>query len=42
MNALLRGGLALPGIKGNILLLPKILKLLMGLMIMSPKRTQGL
>lgn len=38
MNALLRGGLALPGIKGNILLLPKILKLLMGLMIMSPKK----
>ena len=37
MNALLRGGLALPGIRGNLLLLPKILSLLMGLMIMSPK-----
>ena len=35
--ALLRGGLALPGIRGNLLLLPRILSLLMGLMIMSPK-----
>ena len=39
MNALLRGGMALPGIRGNLLLLSKILSLLMGLMIMSPKKT---
>jgi hypothetical protein len=38
MNALLRGGLAMPSIKGNLGLLPKILSLLMGLMIMSPKQ----
>ena len=37
MNALLRGGLALPSIRGNLLLLPKILSLLMGLKVMSPK-----
>jgi len=38
MNALLRGGLAMPGIKGKLGLLPKVLMLLMGLMIMSPKK----
>ena len=38
MNALLRGGLAMPSIKGRLVLLPKILSLLMGLMIMSPKK----
>jgi len=38
MNALLCGGLAMPSIKGKIWLLPKILSLLMGLMIMSPKK----
>jgi hypothetical protein len=38
MNALLRGGIAMPRIKGNLILLPKVLKLLMGLMIMSPKK----
>lgn len=38
MNALLRGGLAMPGIKGKLTLLPKVLMLLMGLMIMSPKQ----
>ncbi len=40
MNALLRGGLAIPSIKGirNLGLLVKVLRLLMGLMIMSPKK----
>ena len=38
MNALLCGGLAMPSIKGNLGLLPRILSLLMGLMIMSPKK----
>jgi len=38
MNALLRGGLALPAIKGKVSMLPRILSLLMGLMIMSPKK----
>jgi hypothetical protein len=40
MNALLRGGLAVPSIKGlkNVSLLTKVLSLLMGLMIMSPKK----
>jgi len=38
MNALLRGGLALPSIKGRLGLLPRILSLLMGLMIMSPSK----
>lgn len=40
MNALLRGGLALPSIKGirNVGLLTKVLSLLMGLMLMSPKK----
>ena len=35
MNALLKGGLAMPAIKGNVKLLPKILSLLMGLKIMT-------
>lgn len=40
MNTLLRGGLAVPSIKGlkNVGLLSKVLSLLMGLMIMSPKK----
>ena len=38
MNALLRGGLAIPSIKGKLSLLPKVLSALMGLMIMSPKK----
>jgi hypothetical protein len=38
MNALLRGGLALPSIRGRLSLLPNVLSLLMGLMIMSPKK----
>ena len=38
MNALLRGGLALPKIKGKLSLLPPVLSALMGLMIMSPKK----
>lgn len=38
MNALLRGGLAMPSIKGKLGLLPAVLSLLMGLMIMSPKK----
>ncbi|MFZ5643543.1 MAG: hypothetical protein ACOY46_08130 [Bacillota bacterium] len=40
MNTLLRGGLALPSIKGlkNAGLLVKVLSLLMGLMIMSPSK----
>jgi hypothetical protein len=38
MNALLRGGLAIPSIRGKLSLLPNILSLLMGLMIMSPKK----
>ena len=38
MNALLRGGLAIPSIKGKLSLLPPVLSLLMGLMIMSPKK----
>lgn len=40
MNALLRGGVALPSIKGlsNFGLLTKVLSLLMGLMIMSPSK----
>ena len=38
MNALLRGGLAVPAIKGKLSLLPKVLSALMGLMIMSPKK----
>lgn len=40
MNALLRGGIAMPSIKGlsNFGLLTKVLSLLMGLMIMSPKK----
>ena len=41
MNALLRGGLAVPRISGGLRhpgLLVKMLKLLMGLMIMSPKQ----
>lgn len=40
MNALLRGGMAMPSIKGimNIGLLTKVLSLLMGLMIMSPSK----
>jgi len=40
MNALLRGGLALPSIKGlkNAGLLVKVLSLLMGMMIMSPSK----
>lgn len=38
MNALLRGGLAVPSIKGRLSLLPPVLSLLMGLMIMSPKK----
>ena len=40
MNALLRGGAALPSIKGfrNFGLLTKVLSLLMGLMIMSPSK----
>ncbi|HWQ77952.1 MAG TPA: hypothetical protein VN381_04010 [Anaerovoracaceae bacterium] len=40
MNALLRGGIALPSIKGlkNFGLLVKVLSLLMGLMIMSPSK----
>ena len=38
MNALLRGGLAIPAIKGKLSLLPKVLSALMGLMIMSPKK----
>lgn len=42
MNALLKGGLALPGIRGNITLLPTVLSLLMGLKIMTaePKTEQ--
>jgi hypothetical protein len=39
MNALLRGGLALPSVRGRLSLLPNVLSLLMGLMIMSPKKT---
>jgi hypothetical protein len=35
MNALLKGGLSLPSIKGKLGLLPKILPLLMGLKIMT-------
>jgi hypothetical protein len=35
MNALLRGGLALPSIRGKIGLLPKVLSVLMGLKIMT-------
>ncbi|NCB31492.1 MAG: hypothetical protein EOM66_08810, partial [Clostridia bacterium] len=38
MNALLRGGMALPSIKGKLSLLPPVLSILMGLMIMSPKK----
>jgi len=40
MNALLRGGLAMPSIKGisNFGLLSRVLSLLMGLMIMSPSK----
>lgn len=38
MNALLRGGLAMPSIKGKLGLLPNVLSVLMGLMIMSPKK----
>lgn len=38
MNALLRGGLAMPSIKGKLSLLPNVLSLLLGLMIMSPKK----
>ncbi len=40
MNALLRGGMAVPSIKGlrHIGLLTKVLSLLMGLMIMSPSK----
>ena len=40
MNALLRGGMAVPSIKGikNAGLLMKVLSLLMGLMIMSPSK----
>lgn len=40
MNALLRGGMAMPSIKGisHLGLLAKVLSLLMGLMIMSPKK----
>jgi hypothetical protein len=35
MNALLKGGLALPSIKGRLSLLPNVLSLLMGLKIMT-------
>lgn len=35
MNALLRGGLAVPGINGNLTMLPVVLSLLMGLKIMT-------
>lgn len=35
MNALLKGGLALPSIKGNLKYLPKVLSVLMGLKIMT-------
>lgn len=35
MNALLKGGLALPGIKGKISMLPNVLSVLMGLKIMT-------
>lgn len=38
MNALLRGGLALPSIRGRLTLLPNVLAVLMGLTIMSPKK----
>lgn len=38
MNALLRGGLAMPKIKGRLSLLPNVLSVLLGLMIMSPKK----
>lgn len=40
MNKLLRGGLAMPAIKGlgKVGLLAKVLSLLMGLMLMSPKK----
>jgi hypothetical protein len=40
MNALLKGGIAMPSIKGlkNFGLLTKVLSLLMGLMIMSPSK----
>lgn len=40
MNALLRGGMAMPSIKGlkNAALLVKVLSLLMGMMIMSPSK----
>ncbi len=35
MNALLKGGLALPAIKGNLGMLPNVLGVLMGLKIMT-------
>lgn len=38
MNTLLRGGMTLPKIRGKLSLLPNVLSLLLGLMIMSPKK----
>ena len=35
MLAILKGGLSMPGIKGDVRILPKFLKLLLGLMIMT-------
>ena len=35
MNSLLKGGLSLPSIKGNLSLLPNVLSILMGLKIMT-------
>ena len=40
MNALLKGGLALPGMKGKLSLLPRFLPLLLGLKIMSKPNSQ--
>lgn len=40
MNALLKGGLAVPGIKGNALLLADFLPLLMGLKVMTKPNDQ--
>ena len=40
MNALLKGGLSLPSIKGSLGLLPKVLSLLMGLKIMTKDNTK--